>query len=100
VKNRLIIFTNLTGYKRCRSGANDIIGIVVLLLSAFSLFIGLAASQSTIPGPTIAVSVNPSTNNIYVANPASGIVSVIAGSTDTVAKTIRIPRPVPVSITP
>lgn len=58
----------------------------------------MAAGQS-IPGPTIVISINPSSNKIYVADPASGIVSVIAGTTDTVTKTIKIPVPAPVSIT-
>jgi DNA-binding beta-propeller fold protein YncE len=55
----------------------------------------MAAGQSI--GPTIAI--NSSTNKIYVVDPASGIVSVIAGTTDTVTKTIKIPVPPPVSIT-
>jgi YVTN family beta-propeller protein len=71
--------------------------LAVLLLSALSLFNydHMAAGQSI--GPTIAI--NPSTNKIYVADPASGIVSVIAGATDTVAKVIKIPVLAPVSIT-
>jgi YVTN family beta-propeller protein len=71
--------------------------LAVLLLSAPSLFNydHMAAGQSI--GLTIAI--NPSTNKIYVADPASGIVSVIAGATDTVTKSIKIPVPPPISIT-
>jgi YVTN family beta-propeller protein len=72
----------------------DIIGI-----SGKSLPLGLKraipAGQST--GPTIAI--DPSTNKIYVANPTSGVVSVIDGTTDTVAKIIKIPVLAPISIT-
>ena len=57
----------------------------------------MVAGQSTIPA-TIAIAINPSTNKIYVADPALGMVSVIAGTTDTLTKSIKIPVPAFVSI--
>jgi YVTN family beta-propeller protein len=38
----------------------------------------------------IAVAVNPSTNQIYVANYGSGTVSVINGATNTVIATVTV----------
>jgi YVTN family beta-propeller protein len=86
-----------------RSNSSTLLGsyaaftLSVLFLSAFSLYNNdhMAAGQSI--GPTIAI--DPSTNKIYVADPASGIVSVINGTTDTVARSIKIPVPAPISIT-
>ena len=64
-----------------------------------------SAASSTIPvgsGPR-SVAVNPSTNTVYVANAGSNTVSVIDGSTGTVASTISVgssPRQSPSLVPP